>query len=249
MITPLNAQVTGADLIDIDDDDLNIGADIFSDYNEDVEAVQIMEDERFFRYGRFFTFSIGVGNTGFTGNRGSVTQNEPPTFSLQLSYFLNFRVSYQIGIEHSKHNMLFNGPVNGSGSSIPGLVEVNMTRPYFGLRYHIDTSDLGTALTYSNPYLTSRIEYWYQKNKFINQPNLTDQQGGGLGFGFGGGLEFPIVLKEYYIGVEFLYHVVNYFDKYTQFFRESTTNTGSQENVEDLTGNAVSFMVSYVINW
>ena len=52
------------------DDDLNIGGDIFNDFNEDLESTQIMEDERFYRYGRFFSFQVGIGVTSFDGNRG-----------------------------------------------------------------------------------------------------------------------------------------------------------------------------------
>ena len=45
------------------DDDLNIGGDIFNDFNEDLESTQIMEDERFYRYGRFFSFQVGIEPT------------------------------------------------------------------------------------------------------------------------------------------------------------------------------------------
>ena len=65
---------------DIDGDDLNIGGDIFSDFNEDLEDKQMMEDERFFKYGRFFSFSLYMGLTSFDGNRGSIYNNDPPTF-------------------------------------------------------------------------------------------------------------------------------------------------------------------------
>ena len=41
------------------DSDLNVGGDIFSDFNEDLEASQVMEDERFYRYSRFFAVNLG----------------------------------------------------------------------------------------------------------------------------------------------------------------------------------------------
>lgn len=247
--SPLKAQTYPADLIDIDNDDLQIGGDIFSDYNEDLEAVQVVEDERYFRYGRFFSFGIGVGNTTFTGNRGAAYVNEPPAFGINISYFLNFRVSYTLGFEFSKHNFAIDAETKGF-SPAPGLVEVSMLRPYFGIRYHVDTSDLGTALTYSNPYFTARVEYWYQKNKFPETDFEGTQSGGGVGIGLGGGLEFPIVLKEYYIGVEMLYHKVNYFDKYTTDLRAPPSGSeAGAEYFQDLTGDSVSFLVSYIVNW
>lgn len=41
-------------LENIEDDDLNIGGDIFNDFNESLDEAQVVEDERFYRYGRFF---------------------------------------------------------------------------------------------------------------------------------------------------------------------------------------------------
>ena len=52
------------------EDDFNVGGDIFSDFNEDLESSQVMEDERFYRYSRFFSLNLGLGVTSFTGNRG-----------------------------------------------------------------------------------------------------------------------------------------------------------------------------------
>lgn len=250
-----HAQFGGNDIIDIDTDDLNNGGDIFSDYSEDIDSANQLEDERFFSHGRFYTFSFNTGLTTFTGNRGLVTEDDNPSWGLQVSYFLNFRVSYQLGIEFSKHSMFFSGSTFGSGADrVYQLIEVSMLRPYFGVRYHIDTSNLNTALTYSNPYLTARLEYWYQKNKFSGQEEfIPTESGGGIGLGIGGGLEFPIVLREYYIGIEFLYHTVNFFDKETIQYRELETDTPvsnpTVESIEDLTGDAFTFMVSYIINW
>jgi hypothetical protein len=51
-----------------EDDELNVGGDIFQDFNEDLEASQVMEDERFYRYSRFAAVNLGVGVTTFDGN-------------------------------------------------------------------------------------------------------------------------------------------------------------------------------------
>jgi len=130
--------------------------------------------------------------------------------------------------------------LKGFDGEAPGLVQVGQLRVYTGYRYYIDTSNLGTAITYSNPYFTGRLEYWYTTNKFIDNPNIGNRSGGGLGVGLGGGLEFPIKLKEAYLGVEVLYHNVNFDDK----------NTGSfQPTVEDLSGEAITTMMSYIWSW
>lgn len=232
--------------IEIDDDDLDGAKDIFNDFNENVDAAQVVEDERFYRYGRFFSFSMTVGLTSFDGNRGAAYDDDPPSFGIGLNWFSDFQTAYGLGVEFSKHHMFFGEPTEGFKIDPVGFVDVSMLRVYFSYRYYVDTSELGTAITYSNPYFTGRMEYWYGTNKFVDQSELGDDTGGGFGFGVGFGLEFPIKLKESYLGLEFLYHTVNYHDKFTQQFAP-LTDTGA--GFEDLTGNAYSTMVSYVISW
>ena len=230
----------------IEEDDLVVGGDIFTDFNEDVEEAQVLEDERFFRYGRFFSFSISLGVTSFDGNRGTAYENDPPSYGLSVHYFSDFLSSFGVGFAFSKHHFFVDQPVLGFDPNPPGLIDVNILRVFFDYRFYIDTANLGTAITYSNPYFVGRVEYWYLTNKFIDQSLLADDAGGGLGFGAGFGLEFPIKIKESYIGTEFLYHSVNLHDKFTQNYRP--LNEG-EFGFEDLTGNIWTLMVSYTMSW
>ncbi len=230
----------------IEEDDLQIGGDIFTDFNEDVEESQVLEDERFFRYGRFFSFAISLGITTFDGNRGTAYENDPPSYGLQVYYFSDFFNSFGMGFEFSKHHFFIDQATTGFDPNPPGLIDVNILRVFFAYRFYIDTANLGTAITYSNPYFIGRVEYWYLTNKFIDQSLLADDSGGGLGFGLGFGLEFPIKLKESYIGTEFLFHSVNFHDKFTQNYRPLSEGGFG---FDDLTGNVYSLMVSYVISW
>jgi hypothetical protein len=231
------------------DDDLTIDGDIFNDFNEDLEATQVLEDERFYRYGRFFQAMVGVGTTTFTGNRGVAYVDNNPTFHLSVAFFLNFQSALTLGIEYSKHTMFLDTKTNVYRDEIVGAVETNFLRPFIGFRYYLDTTDLGTAITYSNPHLIGRFEYWYQTNKFIDRPTIPAQDGGGVGLGVGAGLEFPIELKVSYISVEALYHQVNYFDKFTQDYRQDPTLAGSDFGYDDLAGAALSLMVTYNFTW
>ncbi len=238
------------DPFSIDDDDLNLGSDIFSDFSEDLDQANVVEDERFFRHGRFFSFQIAIGTTTFTGNRGSAYEDDLPAYGMGINYFQDFNNSFGLGFEFSKHHFFLDEAVNaysdGEGGGV-GLVDVSMLRVYFSYRYYIETTDLGTAITWSNPYLTGRLEYWYNTTKFYDRADLPDDSGGGLGLALGGGLEFPIKLKEYYVGVEALYHQVNFHDKYTQAY--APTKNGSGFGFDDMTGKVVTLMVSYVLNW
>lgn len=232
------------------DDDMNTGSDIFSDFNEDLESAQVLEDERFYRYGRFFSVNLGGGFTTFTGNRGKAYEDNHPTFHLSTSYFLDFQKAIALGIEYSKATMILDTVVNGfPNQGNLGAVVTDYTRVFVGYKYYIDTTDLGTAITYSNPHFIGRLEYWYQSTKYIDQKNLPKQKGGGLGTGIGMGLEFPVELKQSYISVELLYHVVNFFDKYTQDYRQIPNNNKSTYGYEDLTGNVISLIFTYNFTW
>ena len=242
------------------DEDLDLGGDIFKDFNEDLEATQVMEDERFYRYGRFFAVNIGFGLTDFTDNRGLAYEDNHPSYHFSLLYFMDFQNAFVLGLEFSSHTMFIDTFVQGSRTEQLGAVETSLLRPFIGYRYYIDTSDLGTAITYSNPYFVGRVEYWYQTNDFI-EVSKNNQEGGGLGTGVGVGLEFPMEIKKSYLNVEFLYHRVDFFDKFTRDYRqipdEDEAPNPNQEGgtldstfgFEDLRGDVLSLFVNYVINW
>lgn len=235
---------------DFDEDDLNIGGDIFSDFNEDLENTQVMEDERFYKFGRLFSFQVGLGVTQFTGNRGQLYSNDPPAYGLAVNYFVDFQTSFGMGIEYSKHHFELLEPTQGSGKTQGfGFATVSMLRTFFSWRYYIDTSDLGTALTYSNPYFVARLEYWYSTTKYEDRDDLPNLSGGGLGAGLGFGFDFPIRIRESYVNAEFLWHRVNFKDKYTDDYAVVDTNNQIVGGFSDLTGDALTVMVSYVFNW
>jgi hypothetical protein len=189
---------------------------------------------------------MDLGITAFDGNRGSLYTNDPPTFGLSVHYFSDFQSSWGVGFAFSKHSYFLNSPTVGFSDG-PGYVSVSMFRTYMSYRYYIDTSNLGTAITYSNPYFTTRLEYWYVTSKYeepaINEP---DEKGGGIGIGIGGGLEFPIKLKESYINIELMIHDVAFHDKYT---RKLSPKPPATTGVDDLSGYAYTTTVGYVWSW
>jgi len=247
-IKTLEAQEASNDIFSADDDDLNVGGDIFTDFNEDVESTKMAEDERFYRYGRFFSFNLALGLTTYDGNRGLAYENLPPTYGVSFTFFKDFQTAFGLGFEFSKHSMFLKDAVRKfpEEKDPPGYVDVSQLRLFFSYRYYIETANLGTAITYSNPYLIGRLEYWYTTNDYKDQSEVPKDAGGGIGLGLGFGLEFPIEIKESYIGLEFLFHSVAFFDKNTlDYYPQQEGGYGFQ----DLGGNAYSTMVSYVFNW
>ncbi len=255
--TGARAQDANNDIFSADDDDLNVGGDIFTDFTEDVENSKIVEDERFYRFGRFFTFNVALGLTTFDGNRALAYENLPPTYGLSFTFFKDFQTAYGLGFEFSKHSMFLKDAVRGFPASEqksckitagcpPGAVDISQLRIFFAYRHYVETANLGTAITYSNPYFITRLEYWYTTNKYIDQTELPKDAGGGLGAAFGFGLEFPVEIKESYIGLEFLFHSVAFFDKNVQTYAPAVEGG---YGFSDLGGNAYSTMVSYIFNW
>ncbi len=249
-LSSLNAQ--DATSFGIEDDDFYTGGDIFNDYNEDFDTNKVLEDERFYRNARFFSFNTGIGLTSFDGNRGRAYENDFPTYHLGINYFLDFNTSFAMGLEYSKHHFFLEKGVYGYKHPNPdegyGMVSVNMLRTFFAYRHYIDTANLGTAITYSNPFLTARLEYWYVRNRFIDQDRsmVPDDSGGAIGFALGGGLEFPIKLNESYFGLEFLVHSVNFHDKHTQDYAPIENQTFGYD---DMTGLGYSTVLTYNITW
>lgn len=228
-----------------EDNDLSVDGDIFSDFNEDIESSQVMEDERYYRYGRFFSFQVGLGTTWFDGNRGAAYEPDPPAYTLSFNYFLDFNSSFGIGFAFSKHWMFFPDPTIGSVLNSLKFVDISLFRTFFSYRYYIETANLGTAITWSNPYFTGRLEYWYETQRFPDVSDEPTTTGGGLGMALGFGLEFPVKIRESYINVEFLYHTVNFQNKFTAKFQSVNGGYG----FDDLTGAVYTNTVSYVFNW
>lgn len=255
-LLPLPALAQDAAFDEPMDDDISSEGDIFNDFNEDLEASQVLEDERFYRYGRFFQANVGVGLTTFTGNRGAAYEDNHPSFHFSTAFFLSFNSAITLGVEYSKHTMFVDTETVAYPDQRPGAVEATMLRPFVGFRYYIDTTDLGTALTYSNPHFIGRAEYWYQTIKFPEaEPDIVSQKGGGIGLAVGAGLEFPIELKKSYISIELLYHRVNFNDRFTQDYRAAENADGTltdpdgKGGVNDLRGDVISTMMTYNFTW
>jgi hypothetical protein len=254
----LNAQLEGVDPFSAEDNNLNIGGDIFSDFNEDIESSQIAEDERFYRYGRLFSIQFGVGTTTFSGNRGVAYEDKIPSIALAYNYFSDFQNSFGLGFAYSQHEFFlgeaskYRGFTGSGGDNLQlGVVSVTMLRVHFNTRHYIDTSNLGTAWTYSNPYVTGRMEYWYTTNKFEDITKVGDDSGGAFGFAIGGGFDFPIELRETYLNIELLMHLSSLHDEGTANYQCNNPSDCGDDNpfYDDLSGSAYSLFASYVISW
>lgn len=253
---PYTKAQTSGDVFEQFNDDLSVSSDIFSDYNDDLDSSQMLEDERFYRYGRFFAVNLGIGATTYTGNRGAAYSDQHPSYNFNFVYFFNFHTALTLGLAYSTHRMVIDSITVGSPEANIGLVQINMLRTYLGYRFYLDTADLGTAITYSNPYFIARMEYWYQTTKFLEEGSpLEDIAEGGIGFSAGAGLEFPLELKKRYLNMEFLVHNVAFKDRFTTKYRKITPENCptctdfSAAGYDDMDGFVITMMMNYTISW
>lgn len=232
------------------DDDLSEDKnDIFSDFQEETENKEVQEDERFYRYGRFVSTTFGIGITTFTGNRGKAYHDQHPTLSLGFIYFSDFQSAFGFGIDYSKHFMYLDSPTVDTAGESYGTIEVTFMRPYVAYRYYFDTADLGSLLTYANPYFTGRLEYWYQSRKFKDYDGSSDSSGA-IGAALGMGIEIPIDLKKNFLGLQFLLHKVTLSDTDNgQFEKSSTCVADNCYGYSDLKGMGFSIITSYLFSW
>jgi hypothetical protein len=238
--------------------DLDMSSGIFSDFEEDLASRQVQEDERFYRYGRFVSMTMGFGLTTFGGNRGKAFHDENPTFSMGLVYFSDFRNAFNMGIEHSRHTIYLDTPVksNAVSSNPYGAIDVQLLRPFLAYRYYFETADLGSILTYANPYLIGRIEYWYETKKYRDYDGQDTVKEGGLGASVGAGIEIPTDLDKSFVGFQMLMHKVQLPDNNTEEYQAADAaddatycQTHKCYGYSDLQGLGYSFITSYVISW
>lgn len=199
--------------------EFELGGDIFNDYSEGIESAKILERENYFNYSNFFSVDFLLGWTSFNDERGQAFQvNNSPGFGLSANYYFETNVTFGLGFNYSQNYFTIDEPVYGypNPATLPGNITVNNWRYFLNLRYYLDTSNLGSAITFANPYLVGRMEYWDVTYVFKNQPIYPNEKGKGFGFAFGLGLQFPLKMKQYNFGIEALAHSVNWSDKWTQ---------------------------------
>ncbi|MBF0298915.1 MAG: hypothetical protein HQK51_09360 [Oligoflexia bacterium] len=196
---------------------------------------------------RVYSFNISSGLTTFSGNRGDAYEDKGPSLGLSFLYYFNKKMAIGIGTAYSKHYMLVNSPTRGFSQGA-GLIEVSMLESFVLYRYYVnfDSTATNKFIQYTNPYLTTRAEFWNQTNKYVDLTNSPNDTHNSLGVALGGGFEFPIKVARSYIGIEALYHFVNFQDTYTQLYRPVD---GSSEGYNDLTGNVMTLFASYVVGW
>ncbi|MGK5083787.1 hypothetical protein WDW37_10835 [Bdellovibrionota bacterium FG-1] len=207
----------------------------FTEYGEFNEDKDEEEDAKYFAYGRFFGVSLGLGFEGVTGNRGALWQGGIPLVDFRLHYWFDFNFAIDLGGYYAAHN--FNtAPDHG------GHVDVNLFHIGADVKYYFDTKNLSAPISFANPYVLLGFgSYTKTESSYVtaatNQPSMT-----AIGLTFGAGLEFAIKPKKSYFEFEGKYHVVNFSDNGSDYYKDTN-------HVPDLTGGFYTLEASILFTW
>lgn len=186
--------------------------DPFSDYNDFEQQTEEEADIHFLKNGRYLTLGLISGYRGFTkgfaeGYEGALN------YGVQFSYFFDLNLaaalSYQTG-DHAVFFQSFNDTqLNQVSETYTGNVNIQVFDVH--IKYYVNTDNVTKGLADLNPYLyvgTGLFVRTYTLNQsFSNDPDKV------VGFRGGGGIEFPILQRRFYIGAQVLYNYVQFPDE------------------------------------
>jgi len=190
--------------------------DPFSDYSEFDEASDEEADINFFRNGRFFTVGLAAGMRGFTGNFAK-TYSMAPTFGLYLSYFFDLRLALSVGFLTGDNA----ATISTAAGDYTG--NVSFTTVNFDLKYYLSTQNVTRGLADLNPYLIGGFAQFYRTYTLSGLEGYS--RDATMGIEVGAGLEVPLMRKKAYLGVQGMYHYVNFTDENAKFINDGTSST------------------------
>ncbi len=197
----------------------------YGEFNEEDDEAQAA---LFFRFGRFFGVSLGVGISSVTGNRGKLWQGGFPLISVKVHYWFNFNFAIDMELANTAHYY-----TNNSGAT----TDVNMLILATHLKYYINTTDLSAAVTFASPYILFGGGA-FTKTEFTPTSN-TEEIDSKFGVTIGAGIEFVASPKKVYVAFETKLSFVNFDD------RNSTDFTG----LDDLGGAFLQFSANVLFTW
>lgn len=181
--------------------------DPFSDYSEFDEASDEEADINFFKNGRFLTAGVQIGQRGFTQNLNKI-YSSGATYGFQLAYFFDLRWALQFSFMTGDYPFSF---LRGPSDTVSG----NVALTFFSTqaKYYLNTQNVTKGLANINPYL---IGGFSQVNRtYTLSEDLEFSKEGAIGIDAGAGIEIPTMRRRGFLGVQALYHMVNFKDEST----------------------------------
>ncbi|OFZ15987.1 MAG: hypothetical protein A2Z20_03215 [Bdellovibrionales bacterium RBG_16_40_8] len=201
--------------------------DPFFDYDEQDGAASEEADTNFFKNGRFLTMGLLIGQRSFTQGMSHLYENNVCVGGY-LSYFFDLRFALQFGFTSGSHNMVIRSPVD----TYTGGIKMNAFS--MDLKYYMNTQNVTKGLAALNPYVLGGFTSISRETMVKNQSEFGKDTA--TAFDIGAGIEFPLMQKSMYFGVQGLYQIVNFRDEGSEIIlANGTDKTGLYPNGDILT--------------
>lgn len=211
--------------------------DPFSDYSEFDEASDEEADINFFRNGRFFTVGLAAGVRGFTGNF-SKAYSSAPTFGLYLTYFFDLRLAMSMGF------MTGDNAVTIDTAATDYTGNVSFTSLNFDLKYYLNTQNVTRGLADLNPYLIGGFAQFYRTYTLTGLEGYS--RDATMGIEIGAGLEVPLMRKKAFLGIQGMYHYVNFKDENGKFINDGVSSIPLTHTIS---GDVYDFLILLGMNF
>jgi hypothetical protein len=211
--------------------------DPFSDYSEFDEASDEEADINFFRNGRFFTVGVQGGMRGYTGNFNKA-YGSAPVYGLTLSYFSDLRLAFSLGF------MTGDSPATISTVNQTYTGNVSFTTLNFDLKYYLNTQNVTRGLADLNPYIIGGFAQFYRTYTLAGLDGYSRDST--MGIELGAGLEIPLMRRKAYLGVQGMYHYVNFSDENKGYLNDGT---GSVPLTNTISGDIYDLLIILGMNF
>ena len=208
--------------------------DPFTDYSEFDEESDEEADINFFRNGRFFTVGLATGYRGFTGGFADA-YGGAPTFGLFLSYFFDLRLAFNLGFQTGDHAVNFKTNVKSYSGN------VSITSVNFDLKYYLNTQNVTRGLADLNPYIIGGLGQFYRTYTISGLDGYSRDST--MGLNVGAGIEIPLMRKKAFLGIQAVYHYVNFEDENKSYVQ------GSEKLEQNLAGDFYDLMAIIGMNF
>ncbi len=208
----------------------------FTEYGEFNEISSEEADQKFFKFGRFFGVSLGLGFEFADGNRGALWQGGFPMVDFKVHYWFDFNFALDLGFFVANHYF-------DTNAQNLGHVDVNMLHLGVDLKYYFNTQNLSAPISFANPYLSIGFGSY---SKTQNSATLgSSDSDTSVGVALGGGLEFALIPNKTFFEVEAKVHLVHFKDTYTTIYQAVNGGPGLQ----DMTGNFYTVSGNFLFTW
>jgi hypothetical protein len=209
----------------------------YTEYGEFNEEEDEEEDAKFFKFGRLFGISLGLGFQGVDGYKGVIYEGGFPVLDAKIHYWFDFHFAVDLDIAWAQHS--YNDDISTTKG---GQISVNIIR--FGIdgKYYFDTHNLSAPLSFASPYVVVGFGAFSKSESSAKKD--TNEVDTAVGFSPGMGLEFALKPRKAFLALEAKYNIVN-------FPKDSGTDrfVNATPKLENFTGNFFSLLVNFLLTW